>query len=69
MNAGTDNRRGSGAKTASAQTADPAGMVTAYVDVAVATVWTSSTSPRAKIDAPAVANPVTMRNSSSHSLR
>lgn len=45
---------------AGAQTAGPAGTTTAYVDVAVATVWTSPSSPRTKIDAPAVSNPVNM---------
>jgi len=48
------------APTAGAQTGAPAGTATAFVDVAVATVWTSSDKPRAKIDAPAVTNPVNM---------
>jgi cell wall-associated NlpC family hydrolase len=49
-----------GVQTAGARAGAPAATVTAFVDVAVATVWTSPTSPRSKIDAPAVSNPVNM---------
>lgn len=43
-----------------ASAASPGGPATAFVDVAVATVWTSPGKPRQKIDAPALTNPVSM---------
>ena len=43
-----------------AHAASSGGPPTAFVDVAVATVWTSPAKPRKKIDAPALANPVNM---------
>lgn len=46
--------------TAGAQAGSSGGPRTAFVDVAVATVWTSPDKPRKKIDAPALANPVNM---------
>lgn len=40
--------------------ASSGGQTTAFVDVAVATVWTSPAKPRKNIDAPALTNPVNM---------
>lgn len=48
------------APAAGARTGTSAGQTTAFVDVAVATVWTSPDKPRKNIDAPALANPVNM---------
>jgi hypothetical protein len=48
------------APAVSARTGNSAGPTTAFVDVAVATVWTSPGKPRKNIDAPALANPVNM---------